>query len=115
MLFDHSGVHVSQSLGNDHEWSAVHDGVRGERVTGDVEVGGRTDAGASRGVRNRIVRVRLAPRPTVGVSEDQVATALPRADRAEELLRLLGQVDVEDPFAARLPFACAGVACWRRG
>jgi len=100
MLFDHSGVDVSERLRHHHERSAVHDGVRREGVPGHVEVDRRRDAGTRRSFSNRIVLVRLPPRTTVGVSEDQVATALPRADRTEELLRLLGQVDVEDPFAA---------------
>src|SRR5262249_52450976 len=99
MLFDHAGIDVPQGRGDDHEGGAVHDGVRGECVARDLEVGGGADAGAPRGFRYLIVLVRFAPRPTVDVGEDQIATALPCAGRTEEFLRLIGQVDVEDPLA----------------
>src|SRR6516162_9368822 len=41
VLLDHAGIDVPQGRSDDHEWGAVHDGVRGERVASDVEVGGR--------------------------------------------------------------------------
>src|SRR6516162_8483807 len=98
VLLDHAGIDVPQGRSDDHERSAVHDGVRGECVASDVEVGGRADAGAPRGFRYLIVLMRFAPRPAVGVGEDQVAAALPRANCAKELLCLIGQVNVEDPL-----------------
>src|SRR5262249_15754040 len=55
MLFDHSGIDVPQGRSDDHEWGAVHDGVRGEGVARDVKVSGRADASAPRNFRPLII------------------------------------------------------------
>src|SRR6516162_5820123 len=57
MLLDHAGIDVPQGRSDDHEWGAVHDGVRGECVASDVEVGGRADTGAPRGFLHLIVLI----------------------------------------------------------
>src|SRR5207249_1411654 len=75
VLLHHARVAVSEALGHHEQRYAIHDGVRGPGVPGDVKVGRRGDLPADGGFLDRTNLMRLAPRTAVGLGEDQVCPA----------------------------------------